>query len=760
MLKLKDVFPLSSFFICIIAYAEAEQHIVLMNLWINGVDRQTDSLMFVEDGKNYVECNVLEHLGIKKDALKNRSDKKEFCLVSGNEFSSEKDDGLQAIKINAPGHFFNDQNFGSQVLMPVKANFGGFLNYNTFYNQDNSSHQFNAMTELGVFKDYWMFKNGLFYKEKASDDHLIRLDTSLSFEFPNHFSRLVIGDTITTFNTQLSSFRFGGLSFGTNFTERPDFIYWNVPALNGSATLPSTVDLYINGVQLYRQKVLPGNYSIQSGASIQQGGTAQIVVEDILGNRTVQSFPVYINNRLLKPKLDEYNISLGKIRYNYSDQNDDYREFFSSIYYRRGLTDKTTLGTTLSYSEEAKNYSFLWTQALSRFGLLDYSYTLSQYKGQNGYNMNTSLSNQIGRYSFGISNQYYSQDFRRLGDLSSQRVKSDTLVYIGLYEIPYFNNMYLNYVERDYYPNQNFNVLKNRILNLSFSKIVNKQFSYNVGYYKDLENNANSGFLLSMNYYFDKGRSISASRNNSEINRMSYVKNSNYQTGLDYGIGVTNRDSDFSYSGYGVYKSNYGDLRVSHDRNDRFHNTQASYEGALVWLGKHVAATKYVDNAFAVVNVGDYKDIDIYRTSSLVGKTNDKGYMFVHNIIPYVNYDISFNQNQLPLDEKVDVEKKRIITLNQRGYYVDFPVYHTQMAIVRLHDAENHHFERATEVYVGDDPEYYPIDGEAKVYLYGLKQDKYDLLIKMPGNKSCHASLDLRSRPASDVKQVIDLLCQ
>ncbi len=52
-----------------------------------------------------------------------------------------------------------------------------------------------------------------------------------------------MGDTTTISNPFVNSVRYGGLSFGTNFTDRPDYIYWNMPTLKGSAVLPSTVDL-------------------------------------------------------------------------------------------------------------------------------------------------------------------------------------------------------------------------------------------------------------------------------------------------------------------------------------------------------------------------------------------------------------------------------------------------------------------------------------------------------------------------------------
>ncbi len=42
-----------------------------------------------------------------------------------------------------------------------------------------------------------------------------------------------------------------------------------MPSLQGSARVPSTVDLYINGVNIYNQKVSPGDYNLLMGAQIQ-----------------------------------------------------------------------------------------------------------------------------------------------------------------------------------------------------------------------------------------------------------------------------------------------------------------------------------------------------------------------------------------------------------------------------------------------------------------------------------------------------------
>ncbi len=71
-------------------------------------------------------------------------------------------------------------------------------------------------------------------------------------------------------------------------------------------------------------------------------------------------------------------------------------------------------------------------------------------------------------------------------------------------------------------------------------------------------------------------------------------------------------------------------------REDR--ESQLNYRGAVVWLGNKISFTKMVDNAFTLVKVGDYQDIDILRSLTYVDKTNKKGYAFIHDVIPYVKY--------------------------------------------------------------------------------------------------------------------------
>ena len=65
-------------------------------------------------------------------------------------------------------------------------------------------------------------------------------------------------------------------------------------------------------------------------------------------------------------------------------------------------------------------------------------------------------------------------------------------------------------------------------------------------------------------------------------------------------------------------------------------------------------------------------------------------------------------------------------------------------------------------VYVSSqENEKYPIDSEGKVYLYGLKPDQYNLLIKTEGGASCTTRLDIvNTTQKSTDSQLFNLVCR
>lgn len=758
--------------VCITSIHAAENNMILSNVWINGVDRKTEILVIEDDQNRYVECDVLRQLSIKVELMEKNPQRSDYCSTVSSEVQSEYDQNAQAIKITFPANYFYSQNLGAENLaQPDKASFGAYINYDVFLDHTEDLREYSVLPEIGIFKDYWQFNQAFIAKrfedKDLKENSMTRLNSTFSIDFPKHYTQLVVGDSTTVMNPFVSSMRYGGVSFGTNFTDRPDFVYWNAPTLRGSAALPSKVDLLINGISIYQQQVIPGDFVLQTGANIQQAGDAQLVVEDVLGNRTVQSFPLMINNRLLLPKLDEYNVTVGKLRYNYDTQNSDYREFFTNLYFRRGMTASTTLGFNAVYSDEIKNLGLMWTQGVAHFALVDLYLAGSDAFGEQGYSIGTSLSRTWNKFSAGTSVAYASEHYKMLGYSDNLSVPEfDILAYFNVYDWLGFSSLNFNYIQRTYSDNAEGFSADSQILSMGVNKTVNSNLSLGASYFKNFADVGGSsddqGFYFSLNYNFGKGRSVYAAHSTEDFSRLQYAQSSVTENGLDYLLGANQRKGEMTYQAYGAYQTNYGEMTAQIQQSSDYDSKQFSYRGALVAMGGKMALTSYVDNAFALVKVANYPDVEVYRSLSPVGKTKKDGTFFVHNIVPYITYDLSFDQDQLSMDDKIDYSSKQMIALDKRGYVIDFPIYQTRPIVARLLNENGETFARSSEVYTdSNSSEYSPIDAEGKVYLYGLKSGTYPITVKTTGGRVCHSVLMI---PSKDLEQfaskTIDLLCK
>lgn len=740
----------------------------IVNIWVNGLDYKTEAIHFSDGGQRYIECEALSRIGIHIERIPRHLVKKEFCLLNQPGVTVEDDYSLQAIKINFPVNYFEDTHYELEVENPEKANFGGFVNYSLFYNKDDEEQEFNTFSEIGIFKDYWLLKNAFLYRNEPEDieEGFLRVNTTLDVEFPKIFSRLTLGDTTSPYSSLNNSFRFGGLSFGTNYTNRPDFVYWNAPTLNGSASVPSTIDLYINGVRLYRDSVTPGNYNLPAGAMLNQAGDAQIVVEDILGNRTVQSFPVYINSRLLKPKLNEYNISLGKLRYNYDYVDDDYREFFTKLFYRRGITSSMTLGGDFLYSKDVSNFDFLWTQGISKYLLMDSAFSVSQTEADNeqGYAASIALSRDFRNWSFGINSRYFTQEYQYLSDdIYDSNIEASNILYFNFSNLRFIDGLNLSYIYQSYYDQNGFSNDTQKIFDIRASKSLTKKLYTNFGFYKDFGNDGDHGFNIALSYdWEEKGQIYLNHDTEDNETSLSFSHRTMTQNGFDYVLGVNRTEEEVNYNAYGLWKTSIGNLQLSHDEYENRRNSQAMFEGALVWLGGKMAFTKYADNAFALVEVDQHPNLDIYRSANLAGSTNNQGYMFIHNIIPYIHYDISFDHNQLAMEETFEHSSKKIIGLDQRGYKLDFPIYKTKRIALRIKDAQQNNLVIGSEVLVNDlstEPSF--VDSQGIVYLYLFKAGTYNLKVKTNRGQQCQAQFILNENQFQNSdKQILETICK
>jgi outer membrane usher protein len=243
------------------------------------------------------------------------------------------DQETQAVNITVPLALLRSSrqvlDHADTTVTQASASPGIVLDYNLFGTQSTQGFSslsaftdFRAFDNLGVFESTALSQTG--YGTTTGPDRIVQLDTSWTSSFPNRLLTLRIGDTLTASTSWSRSTRIAGIQFGSNFSLQPYLVTTPLAQFVGSATLPSQVQLYIDGIQRYSGAVAPGQFQLNPVAGISGAGTANLVLTDALGHVSNYEFSLYSSPQLLQKGLTDWSVELGSVRENYGLQSFDY----------------------------------------------------------------------------------------------------------------------------------------------------------------------------------------------------------------------------------------------------------------------------------------------------------------------------------------------------------------------------------------------------------------------------------------------------
>ncbi|HVQ61796.1 MAG TPA: fimbria/pilus outer membrane usher protein, partial [Burkholderiales bacterium] len=239
---------------------------------------------------------------------------------------------------------------GAKVTQPLTSL---WMNYDISYTQQNfngllTTRDLGALTEVGLSGSLGVLTNSGVAHNLEGDPNLgprgyVRLETTFNRDFPDNNMSLRLGDSTTRTGSWGRQVYFGGVQLSKNFTLQPNFITQPIPTLAGSATAPSTVDLYINDSLRQTSQVPSGPFTVDNFPLLTGSGQARIVVRDVLGRETVLVQDFFTHSNLLRKGLADWSVEVGAVRDNLGIDSADYGERFGSGLMRYGLSNALTL---------------------------------------------------------------------------------------------------------------------------------------------------------------------------------------------------------------------------------------------------------------------------------------------------------------------------------------------------------------------------------------------------------------------------------
>ncbi|MBS0432872.1 MAG: fimbrial biogenesis outer membrane usher protein [Proteobacteria bacterium] len=607
------------------------------------------------------------------------------------------DETAQTLEITAPPSLVEQDvsvlNARANAIPHPTASPGLLLNYDFYGARDNhDATNLSLFTELRAFNAWGVLSNTALTRTLdlpglGTHTDSVRLDTTFSHSFVDQALTLRIGDIISGALDWSRATRLGGIQLQRNFALQPDLITFPVPAFYGQANLPSTVDLYINGLKQYSSNVPSGPFQLNTVPIVNGNGQAEVVVTDAMGRQTTIAFPFYTTNQLLKPGLSDYSLDLGFVRENYGLDSFDYGSdpAFSGTW-RHGANQWLTLEGHTEATAGLMEGGAGADIAVGGAGVLNASYAASHDHGVGGRQAELGYNWRNDRFNFSLDTLRTFGDYHDIASrygLSPPKRSDRALAGLILGGA---GSIGVSYIELEY-PGQP----RSRYASAYYYKSLGARFAFNLSANQNLDDHADRSVFLGLSLSLDNNVSATLSAQHDRTGNLAMLDISR-PVNPDGGLGWHLRAQDGNNQHGGLAELGYngqdGQILAGVQNFDGDTLGYADLSGALVFMDRQFFFARRIDDAFAVVSTNGIANVPVLLENRPIGTTNAHGDLLITPLNSYQRNKLSIDPLDLPADFAIDRVDAEAVPSDRAGTLVAFGIRSVHAASVILHDAD------------------------------------------------------------------------
>jgi len=645
------------------------------------------------NGQMHASAATLRGLGLRWPGSDDAGGLIELDVVPG--LQARYDASQQHLSITVPlealgterEHFEVNQAPVPRVDPATRAP-GLLFNYSLYAQGTSDARSFSGWTETRLFgMGPGVWSNSLLVSASTSrDDALVhdtvRLDTYWKYDLPDSMVSVVAGDAYTGALGWTRTIRFGGMRVARDFSLQPYRVTTPLASFTGDAALPSTVDLFINGIRQSTQQVRPGQFQIDSVPAINGSGQAQMVITDITGQTRVVNFALYNTSQLLQAGLSDWSMEAGMVRNDYGVRSFSYADDpMASATVRYGVGSHATVE---GHAEGTAGLQMAGAGGLlllgDRGGVLNLSLAGSRHDGASGHQYGMGYQWASRRFNLSIDTLRRDDGFADVATLegSTLPIRMDR-AFVGLNLGR--GQLGASYVRQDYQEQP-----RARYGNLSWSLQLPRSGYLSLNLSRDFDTRDSDSAYLYWSMPLGRWSSVSAAAQHSaDADNLTLEANHGVdsdQGGWGWRAQTTlgdRRASQAQVSQLGRYGA--WDAGVFHvqgegataDSTSGF----ASANGSLLLMERHLFAMRRVYDAFALVSTDGIADVPILLENRLVGTTDDDGLLLVNRLNAWQNNRLAIDPLQAPADVRLGRTETLAVPQSQSGTLVRFPMRHS-----------------------------------------------------------------------------------
>jgi len=586
-----------------------------------------------------------------------------------------------------------------------QASRGMLLNYNVFAQSSGGSVASNL--DVRYFDRHGSLSSTGAAILRGEQQGYTRYDTTWIHADQDRLRTLQLGDTVTPALSWSRALRLGGIEWRRNFDLRPDLVTYPVASLAGSAVVPTSVDLFVNGVRQFSANVPSGPFVVDQVAGLNGAGQATVITRDALGREVATTLPLYVDTRLLARGLTDYAVSLGALRRDYGVHSFRYGGPALVASWRHGWTDRLTLE---GHAEAGSGQALLGGGVLARVpGAGVASAALAASGGQyRGWQATLGYQYVSPRFALDLQSTRASAGYGDLGTLEGTPVPraldraSITTSFRG-------NSLSMNLIQLrvptlagvtpvlDPFGAMvraasvgNEPAQVSRSVSLAWSRSVGLRGYFSLGAFQDLERRTERGITATFSMAFDSrvAFNTSAGRQRGEkVASMSLGRAPDFDGGIGWALQAGKTGQQRYDQAQVQYLGAHGRAIVSSQRVGESRNTSLDVSGAIVAMDGTVITARNVGRGFALVSSGA-PDLPVLQDNRPIGRTDRNGRLLVPDLQPYAASRIAIDPSSLPSDTRIPLTNLDVVPRQNAGVIARFEIERYAAATLMLVGAD------------------------------------------------------------------------
>ena len=615
-----------------------------------------------------------------------------------------------------------DTGAGDITLAP---GFGSYVNYSVFASVAHTDRRTafagaSIAFDGGIYSPVGELRQSGLVEFDGRQSRFVRLDTSLIRVVTERDLIFTAGDGIASGLAWTRPIRFGGIQLQRNFAVRPDLVTLPLPSVSGSAAVPSSLDIYIDGIRSYSTTVAEGRFRVDNLPAITGGGNARVVLRDIQGREIETVTPYFISARLLRPGLTEFSVEAGVPREHYGTESFGYQgNPFIAASARRGLSGPLTVEGHVELSPDVVVAGAGVNLPTGTLGVLSLASSASASRSGAGALLYASYEANLrgvrltaeAMQTFGtyfdlatlnaVSALVRPRNGRDDAIASAMTPRASERVTVAVPLRLIGGDLSLSYAREQRVGGDTLSTSS-----IFFGRTFARSVSMTVTAFRTFEPRRALGLFAGISIPFGGRNNASVSVNHDAGGASVSMEASRALSQESGSVGwhVSDVEGDHPFRSASLdYQGRAATLhgQVAQNGGTVYANVRA--EGSIVF-DRALFLARRLDSSFAIVDAGA-RNVEVSYQNRPVGTTNADGLLLIPNVRSFERNLVAIDPNSLPIDRFAERPTQTFRPIGFGGVHVRFGVAATQdTALLHVVNEQGEDLPVGAEIIVNDGP--------------------------------------------------------